>query len=405
MHGGRKGSPSFYLLAGERLVLAEEEGVSGIIHRIWMTLSDLTPPMLRSLRLDMFWDGSPTPSASVPVGDFFGACLGRVVPFESALVSSPEGRSFTCTIPMPFRTGMRIEMANEGNENLFMLFYEIDYTLGDAVGEDSFYFHAAWRAEVPTVRGRDFDVLPLVRGRGRFLGAFTGVAADTAAWGRSWWGEGELKIRLDGDRDFPTLCGTGTEDLIGTGWGMGRYAHAHQGCHLCDIDRMRFGFYRWHLPDPVWFAREARVSIQQIGSCGPDSRETILGSGKDPRCAGPATGLPLAESRAAWNLFERSDSWTSCAFFYLSSTDSGLAPLADVGLRLAALPDVDPTEVPAMKSIPDEVRSLAKYIPGAERLGLDDLRAIREACDTLMTFAADRDEALRRSGARPPEKA
>jgi hypothetical protein len=404
MHGGRKGSPAFHLLAGERMVLAEEDGTAGVVRRIWMTLSDLTPRMLRSLRLDMYWDGAAAPSVSAPLGDFFGACHGTMAAFESELLASPEGRSFVASVPMPFRSGMRIEVTNEGDENLYMLFYEIAWTVGDEIGPDDLYFHAAWRAEAPTVSGRDFEILPAVRGRGRYLGAVIGVAADTASWGASWWGEGELKVWLDGDTEHPSLCGTGTEDHVGTGWELGRFSHRAQGCHLADRERMRYGFYRWHLADPVWFAREIRVTMQQIGSCGPDARARVLSDGRDVRCAGPRAGMPLAGAPGAWNLFERSDLWTSSAFFYLDRVHSGLPALACVRARLAALPAADTKET-FMKSIPEEIRALGRFIPGVEKLGVDELRAIRDACDSLLAAAATRDEALRRAGAPPVTRA
>ena len=45
------------------------------------------------------------------------------------------------------------------------------------------------------------------------IGANIGVITDPS-YGGAWWGEGEVKCYLDGDREFPTLCGTGTEDYI-----------------------------------------------------------------------------------------------------------------------------------------------------------------------------------------------
>ena len=98
---GAKGHPYDTIRAGQSLVLAdiqggERSGESG------SRSQNRTPVMLRSLRLDMFWDGA-TAGGSVPLGDFFGAALGQTVAFENALFSSPEGRSFNTIVPMPFR--------------------------------------------------------------------------------------------------------------------------------------------------------------------------------------------------------------------------------------------------------------------------------------------------------------
>ena len=50
--------------------------------------------------------------------------------------------------------------------------------------------------------------------------------------------------------------GTGTEDYIGTGWGQGAYAHRFQGCLIADAERDEWAFYRYHVPDPVYFASD-----------------------------------------------------------------------------------------------------------------------------------------------------
>src|SRR5215213_5609743 len=140
-NGGRKGAPTVAIKAGESRVLAEAAGTSGTVRRIWMTFPDRSPRMLRSLRIDMYWDGAKTPAVSAPLGDFFGIGLGQTTVFESALFANPEGRSFNCVIPMPFRTGMKIVMTNESKNDLGELFYDVDYTLGDKHPANMLYFH------------------------------------------------------------------------------------------------------------------------------------------------------------------------------------------------------------------------------------------------------------------------
>src|SRR5215218_604718 len=160
--GGRKGSATIPIKAGASVVLAEAKNASGMVQRIWMTMPDRSPQMLRGLRLEMFWDGAATPAVSAPVGDFFGVGLGQMAQFESALFSNPEGRSLNCFVPMPFRTGMRIVMTNESGRDLPELFYDVDYTLGDRHPSNVLYFHAHWRRENPTTVKRDFEILPRV---------------------------------------------------------------------------------------------------------------------------------------------------------------------------------------------------------------------------------------------------
>ncbi|HVF89931.1 MAG TPA: DUF2961 domain-containing protein, partial [Blastocatellia bacterium] len=169
-NGGRKGAPTVAIKAGESRVLAEAAGTSGTVRRIWMTFPDRSPRMLRSLRIDMYWDGAKTPAVSAPLGDFFGIGLGQTTVFESALFANPEGRSFNCFIPMPFKTGMKIVMTNESSDNLDELFYDVDYTVGDRHSASILYFHAHYRRENPTRLQQDYELLPRVEGRGRYLG-------------------------------------------------------------------------------------------------------------------------------------------------------------------------------------------------------------------------------------------
>ena len=108
---GAKGNASQWVKPGDSIVLADFEG-AGIINRIWMTIIDRNPKALRSIVLEMYWDNASTPAVSVPLGDFFGIGLGRRTAFQSALFTDPEGKSFNCYIPMPFRKHAKIVFKN-----------------------------------------------------------------------------------------------------------------------------------------------------------------------------------------------------------------------------------------------------------------------------------------------------
>ncbi|MDQ3751128.1 MAG: DUF2961 domain-containing protein [Acidobacteriota bacterium] len=277
-NAGRKGAATVPIKAGESRILAEAKNTSGMVRRIWMTFPDRSPQMLRSLKIEMYWDGAAKPAVSTPVGDFFGIGLGQKVAFESVFFSDPEGRSFNATIPMPFKTGMKIVMVNESKNNLDELFYDVDYTLGDKHAANMLYFHAYYRRENPTTIQKDYEILPRIDGRGRYLGANIGVIVNTKEYFNTWWGEGEVKMYLDGDTSLPTIAGTGTEDYIGTAWGQGKFAHLYQGSPVADEKAMRWSFYRYHVVDPIYFYRDARITMQQIGYLAPHSREDIINS-------------------------------------------------------------------------------------------------------------------------------
>ena len=339
---GRKGRPCVPLKAGECLVMAHGEGM-GTIRRMWITISELSPELVRGIVLRMYWDGEEKPAVETPIGDFFCQPLGRPVAFQNAWFDNPEAKSFNCRIPMPFREGFRITVTNESPKDLEMFFYDVNFTIGDEHGPDVGYFHAGYRREPPTTLRRDFEILPRVEGRGRFLGCSIGALADTETYGRSWWGEGEVKAYIDGDTDYPTLCGTGTEDYIGTGWGQGCYSMMWHGCPLADHEKMQFGFYRLHGPDPVYFASDIRVTIQQIGCSSKDDMiahlrasgvEGVISIG-DGSLLMTADGLESGQQ--GFNLFERQDDWCATAYFYLDKPSNALPAIDGYDARLMGL--------------------------------------------------------------------
>jgi len=165
--------------------------------------------------LKIYWDGAAKPAVQAPLGDFFCQSMGKMVAFENAFFSSPQGTSFNCIIPMPFRKNAKIVLINESNVNNGV-YYEVDATLGDKHDKQTLYFHSYWRRENPTTLRQDMTILPEINGKGRFLGCNIGVRQNPCCT-NFWWGEGEVKVYLDGDTEYPTLCGTGTEDYIGSG--------------------------------------------------------------------------------------------------------------------------------------------------------------------------------------------
>ena len=317
--------------------MAEVRAGSGMVRRIWMTLNDRTPAMLRGLRIDMYWDGAKTPAVSAPVGDFFGVGLGRIVPFQSALFSSPEGHSFNASIPMPFRNGMRVVLTNESGADQPQVYYDVDYTLGDKHPADALYFHAVFRRENPTKLRHDYELLPHLTGKGRYLGTNVGVIVNGQRYGASWWGEGEVKIYLDGDEELPTLAGTGAEDYAGTGYGMGAYSHQYQGATISDDANQRYAFYRYHVNDPIYFRQEIRVTLQQIGFLFG-----IDGTPEKPMLAPiyqAGEGLKEYDLKhlPQYNLFERADDYSSCTYFYLDRPENNLPALPPAADRMRGL--------------------------------------------------------------------
>ena len=321
---GRKGSPCVPLRAGETVTLAALlPDQAGTVRRVWLTVDDRSPDVLRGVRVQAFWDDATSPAIDAPLGDFFGQMCGQMAVFESVFFASPEARSFVCTLPMQFRRGFRFLLVNDSAVDIAYLYYDVSVTVGETHSPDTGYIHAVARRESATTLQRDYEILPHIAGRGRFLGAHLGVEPDAARYGNSWWGEGEVKIYMNGDTDFPTLCGTGTEDYIGTAWGQGRFTNLYSGAPLDDDAARAYGFYRWHIPDPVYFHTGCRVTVQQIGHAFGDRlrwlRERVRETDEPIFAAG--AGQVVADfgdtAPASGVLFERCDGWSSVAFFLL----------------------------------------------------------------------------------------
>ena len=343
---GRKGSPAPHLPAGGSLTFLDVDG-PGVVRRIWITISAQTPETLRGLRLEMTWDGAQTPAVSAPIGDFFGHTVGRMVRFQNALFSSPEGRSFNCVIPMPFKKHARMQVVNESQTDV-TFFYEVDATLGDALDDDALYFHASWRRENMTTLREDMTILPETKGCGRYLGCLLGMRLNPDMF-NFWWGEGEVKVYLDGDQQWPTLCGTGTEDYISTGWGQDQFVNIYQGCPYVSPHgelntKEAYGFYRLHVPDPVYFHQKIRVTIQNLGGGNGDAMAKCLERNAALKFMKAGDGTEYftrAEIDAdphTFHLIERQDDYCATAYFYLDRPENGLPPLAPVEQRTIDIP-------------------------------------------------------------------
>jgi len=344
---GRKGSPAPRVKAGETFVLLDVKD-SGTIRRIWSTI-DLhgDPDVLRGVKLEIFWHGSKTPAVQAPFGDFFGHHHGRIVKFENVFFSSPEGRSFNCIIPMPFQKAAKIQIINESTKDI-TFFYEVDCTLGYPHGSDTLYFHSYWRRENLTIARRDFNILPQIKGTGRFLGCSLSIRQNPAMT-NFWWGEGEVKIYLDGDTDFPTLCGTGTEDYIGTGWGQNLFSNQYQGNNFVSSQgtgmfKNAYGFYRFHVPDPVYFHRDIRVSIQALGGATTKSILDAMTKNPDQQYMKASDGSQyfsteeLETAEDYFVLVERVDDYCATSYWYMDTPQNQLAPLAPLTDRTADIP-------------------------------------------------------------------
>ncbi|MCL2097112.1 MAG: DUF2961 domain-containing protein [Oscillospiraceae bacterium] len=257
---GWKIRPCITLPKKSVVTIAEIEGQGSITH-IWITVAEIA---YRNCILRMYWDGESEPSVEVPVGDFFCCGHGLRTKINSMPVSVNPSGGFNSYFPMPFRKSCKITIENCHKDDIGGFFYQFDYMLCD-IPENMAYFHAQWRRSMTTREYPEHIILDGVQGQGHYAGVYL-------AWeqlSNGWWGEGELKCYIDGDGEYPTYCGTGTEDYFGGAWCFGdTYSTPFLGYPFWKKDGNeipKHGLYRFHVLDPIRFERDIKVTIQALG--------------------------------------------------------------------------------------------------------------------------------------------
>jgi len=263
---GYKVSPYVIIQPGETFTMAEIDG-SGAVQHIWLTPTG----NWRFYILRIYWDDEEEPSIEVPVGDFFGMGWGEYAHLNSLAVCVNPGRAFNCYWQMPFRKKCRITMENIDVKPT-RLYYQVDYVLTD-VPEDAAYFHAQFRRPAPDSKKEAYTIVDGIQGQGQYVGTFLAWQVNN----NGWWGEGEIKFYMDGDKEFPTICGTGAEDYFcgsynfDVGGEYREFSTAYSGLHQVIRpdgtykSNTRFGLYRWHITDPIRFEKDMKVTIQDLG--------------------------------------------------------------------------------------------------------------------------------------------
>jgi hypothetical protein len=265
---GWKVNPFVNIAPHTTFTMAEING-SGAVQHIWMTPTG----NWRFSILRMYWDDEKEPSVEAPVGDFFAMGWGKFAPISSLPICVNPGSAFNSYWPMPFRKKAKITMENLDNQNM-RLYYQVDYTQAP-VSSDAAYFHAQFRRVNPLPYKQVYTIADNIKGKGQYVGVYM-------AWGvhnNGWWGEGEIKFYIDGDKEFPTINGTGTEDYFCGSYNFENkekkeyqeFTTPYSGlAQVIKPDglyqtQQRFGLYRWHITDPVRFNSDLRVTIQALG--------------------------------------------------------------------------------------------------------------------------------------------
>jgi len=260
---GWKVRPFLKPKSGETVTLMDVEG-PGIIQHIWIATEPTWQGHGRACILRFYWDDEETPSVEVPMTDFFAVGHDIFAAVNSLAVTVIPASALNCYWPMPFRKRARITFTNESKKDLHLLAFQITYAETE-VPENAAYFHAQWRRAVTEFSNPDYTIVDNIKGKGKYVGTFL-------AWtqlSEGWFGEGEIKFFIDGDKEFPTICGTGTEDYFcGSYCFPDTYSTAYVGNvleHKGENGPPKWSLYRWHIMDPIYFDEDLRVTIQALG--------------------------------------------------------------------------------------------------------------------------------------------
>lgn len=265
---GWKVNPFIIINSGETFTIAEMEG-PGAIQQIWMTPTGNWQFSI----IRFYWDDEKNPSIEAPIGAFFGMGWNEFAHLNSLAVTVNPGSAFNCYWKMPFRKKCKITVENINNTEAMRLYYQVNYTLTE-VGEDEGYFHAQYRRSNHDSTALH-TVVDGVKGKGQYVGTYMGIGVNN----NGWWGEGEIKFYMDGDKDFATIVGTGTEDYFCGSYNFENqktkqyqeFSTAYAGLHQVVRpdgtykSQQRFGMYRWHIMDPIRFSTDLKVTIQDLG--------------------------------------------------------------------------------------------------------------------------------------------
>jgi hypothetical protein len=263
---GWKVNPYVHIEPGQTFTMAEIK-CEGAVQHIWMTPAG----NWRYSILRIYWDDEKEPSVECPVGDFFGMGWGVYAPLQSLAVCVNPGSAFNCYWTMPFRKKCKITMENL-DEKKMSLYYQIDYC-ETSVPKNAAYFHAQFNRTNPLKYKEVYTIVDHIKGEGQYVGTYMAWQAKN----NGWWGEGEIKFYMDGDKEFPTICGTGLEDYFCGSYNFdvkGKYKEfcsPYSGLHQVILPDeayrpgLRFGLYRWHITDPIRFEKDLKVTIQALG--------------------------------------------------------------------------------------------------------------------------------------------
>jgi len=215
--------------------------------------------MLRQLALRITWDNQSQPAVWSPLGDFFGSPA-AAIPFDSLTTGLGKDGYFYSYWHMPFGSHATVSIENDGTTAVPME-WEITRTKSSQKSAGLLRFHAKWHRDsfLPRPDRKPDWTLLTTQGKGRYVGTQLHIYNARGAW----WGEGDEKFFVDGEK-FPSTFGTGSEDYFGYAWGNpdmfskpfhGQpYKESAISKSRCPTrDGGHVANFRWHISDNIPF--------------------------------------------------------------------------------------------------------------------------------------------------------
>lgn len=255
---------------------------------------------LREVTLEIRWDGEPKPSVWAPLGDFFGT-IAVNSPYRSLPCGLTDDGWWYANWFMPFARSAEITVRNEGKQDRKLKLEVLTIPLKTDAAKLA-RFHAKWHRDtfLPSDPARRIDWTMLqTEGRGRFVGVMLHVWNPRG----KWWGEGDEKLFVDGEK-FPSTIGTGSEDYFGYAWcNPSLFQGAYHNQPLNDGgNRGHIIVNRWHVGDQVPFQQSFEGCIEKYF---PNSRPTLYAATSywylAPGSKDPYQPVPLSERTGYWS--------------------------------------------------------------------------------------------------------
>jgi hypothetical protein len=241
---------------------------TGIIRQMRIAVKPGRPSLLRSVRLQIFWDGAKQPSVDVPLGYFFGHANYGHHPktnFNSILMGVTEKDAWSL-FPMPFEKGavFKLENRTKLGETAEQVRLFLDIEKRRPLPENFGRFHATWverRANSPgTQRFRGGAVHTILdrETRGKYVGLQLHLAWPVESL---WWGKGDFQIWTDQKKpqSWPPRYQGSSADTYFNCSGQKFDRKAVSG--YLKVRPGDVGLYSFHLNDAFQFREQVRVAV------------------------------------------------------------------------------------------------------------------------------------------------